>query len=292
MIALVLVTHSSVELLAVQAPKGLVLGYASNISIGDVLQQTNQQRLNAGLPPLQLNDKLNQAAAGKASDMFGQDYWAHISPSGIPPWTFIKNAGYRYTVAGENLARDFDTTGPMVDAWMASPTHKANVVHRKYTETGIAVANGRLGGIETTLVVQMFGTPVQPILANPSENIVPEPPAEADTIEEITAEVSIPEVETPVPFETATIESAPSVLSQTETTDPSEDRNTWVSPLDVKKSAVLSIILLIMTVLVLDEVIIRRRQTVRFVGRNAAHISFLMLVLLIIWNVVQPGIIQ
>ena len=91
--------------------------------------------------------------------MFNKQYWAHTAPDGKEPWDFMSEAGYSYQVAGENLARDFSTTSAMVAAWMASPTHRANIMNGRYTEIGIAVINGTLEGVETTLVVQMFGTP-------------------------------------------------------------------------------------------------------------------------------------
>jgi len=290
MVALLLGLNSGVELLEEHQPAGLVLGYASNINAGDVLVQTNQERVSQGLPPLHMSDKLSQAAAAKAADMFQEDYWAHISPAGVPPWTFIKNAGYRYSVAGENLARDFDTTEPMVEAWMASPTHKANIVHSKYTETGIAVANGTLGGVETTLVVQMFGLPTQPVLGNNQTNTTSEPQitqtAETETL-------PIAETEEVLEANVALAPTQQAVLSETQATSLEADSSPiFVSPMDVKKSVVLAVIGMIMAVLVLDELIIRRRQTVRFVGRNVAHMSFLVLALIIIWNVIQPGMIQ
>lgn len=287
MVAFVLLSHSGIELLAQYHPQGFVLGFASNISNWDVLQQTNQQRIDNGLPALAMSEKLNVAAKAKAEDMFKEDYWAHISPSGVPPWTFIKNSGYNYTVAGENLARDFDTTGPMVSAWMASPTHRANIVHSQYRETGIAVVNGTLGGVETTLVVQMFGTPIQPHLAPISQS---DPPQDL-AVETLPAVEEIPAPEETLPSqEISLIPQSQTVLSESDMV--SNEPVTFVSPLDIKKSAVVAVIGMIMAVLVIDELIIRNRQTVRFVGRNFAHISFLGLAMLVIWNVIQPGMIR
>ena len=91
--------------------------------------------------------------------MFTDQYWAHTAPDGTEPWTFMHQMGYQYVVAGENLARDFGQTDEMVSAWLASPTHRANIMNPKYQEIGIAVIDGVLEGYETTLVVQMFGTP-------------------------------------------------------------------------------------------------------------------------------------
>ena len=81
-----------------------VLGDAASVSIDDLLKYTNLQRQINNLPPLKLNNNLNHAAQMKAKDMFAKDYWAHVSPDGTTPWVFIKDSGYNYMYAGENLA--------------------------------------------------------------------------------------------------------------------------------------------------------------------------------------------
>jgi len=151
-----------------------ILGYSSEITVQKVLDQTNNERKNAGLEPLQYNPILSLSAQKKAEDMFKNDYWAHTSPQGKTPWTFFDAAGYKYSVAGENLAKDFYDTESLLKAWMNSPSHKANIVHQKYKDIGIAVVNGTLGGIKTTLIVEHFGTPligqakaISPSLENP-----------------------------------------------------------------------------------------------------------------------------
>ena len=79
---------------------------------------------------------------------------------------FFRCRYYDYRYGYENLARDFGTTSPMVKAWMNSPTHKENIVSTRYQETN-AVVNGVLNGVETTLVVQLFGTQKQAAAAAP-----------------------------------------------------------------------------------------------------------------------------
>lgn len=136
-----------------------VLGLATDITAGDLLAGTNAKRIENGLAPLRLNDKLSQAAAGKASDMFTKNYWAHYAPDGTTPWAFIDEAGYGYKYAGENLARDFAVSSQVVDAWMNSATHRKNILDSRFVDIGFAVVNGTLNNSETTLIVQMFGTP-------------------------------------------------------------------------------------------------------------------------------------
>jgi len=143
-----------------------VLGVATDITVSKLFTLTNEERNKLGLPAFEENQQLADAAAKKAADMFKKDYWAHFAPDGGSPWDFIKQSGYQYEYAGENLAKNFLFSKNVVDAWMNSPTHRENIVKKEYTEVGYAVTNGMLGGEETTLVVQMFGAP----LAKTAEN--------------------------------------------------------------------------------------------------------------------------
>lgn len=136
-----------------------ILGFATDVTLVDLYDQTNLERQQNGLSKLKYSPVLEEAAKQKAADMFADDYWAHISPSGTTPWEFFENVEYRYVYAGENLAKDFDKSTNLVAAWMNSPTHRENILNPNYTEIGFAVVNGDLNGSETTLVVQMFAKP-------------------------------------------------------------------------------------------------------------------------------------
>src|SRR3972149_10673467 len=135
-----------------------VLGYAANISPDEVIRLTNEKRVANGFSPLTTNAVLSQAAQAKGADMLNKDYWAHVAPDGTQPWYFFTNFGYKYRYAGENLARDFQNPTSAVEAWMASPSHKENLLSSKYKEIGIAVVEGDLAGVDTTIIVQFFGT--------------------------------------------------------------------------------------------------------------------------------------
>ena len=137
-----------------------VLGYASNINSDELLKYTNQRRVDFGLEPLSMNSALSKAAQKKAEDMFKYGYWAHVSPTGTEPWSFILAQDYDYVFAGENLARNFSRSKDVVDAWFASPSHRENLLNRNYRDMGFAITNGVLDGYETTVVVQMFGNSV------------------------------------------------------------------------------------------------------------------------------------
>jgi hypothetical protein len=130
---------------------------ASNVNTSSLISLTNQERSAAGLNTLTPNSKLAAAAAAKAQNMFDQQYWDHFGPNGETPWQFITAAGYNYVYAGENLAKGFRTSEGVIEAWMASPTHRDNILSKNYKDIGIAVKTGVLLGKETTLVVQMFG---------------------------------------------------------------------------------------------------------------------------------------
>jgi len=139
--------------------EGAVLGYATNISVGELHSISNQQRSQNGLGGYQLNSKLSQAAAAKAQHMFAKNYWAHTAPDGTTPWSFISASGYSYTLAGENLAKDFSTSAGVVSGWMGSSGHRANVLSTRFRDVGYAAVNGTLQGKKTTLVVAMYAQP-------------------------------------------------------------------------------------------------------------------------------------
>jgi hypothetical protein len=139
-----------------------VKGVTTQLSISQLLAFVNAKRQEQGIAPLIVHPALEQAAAQKAAHMVERGYWDHSDPSsGVTPWQFIDAAGYRYAKAGENLARDFEDSQLVVDAWMASPSHKANMLEREYTHTGIGIAYGILDEKPTVLVVQLMATPLE-----------------------------------------------------------------------------------------------------------------------------------
>lgn len=141
------------------------INFPQNIFFADIAKSTlenfiNQTRQSVGLAPLSENDKLNQAARMKAENMVQNQYFNHTSPSGITPWVWFSKAGYNYKYAGENLAIGFYESEEVYNAWLNSPSHKANIVNPNYTEVGTAVLGG-FGGGNTIVVVQEFGSPAQ-----------------------------------------------------------------------------------------------------------------------------------
>lgn len=282
---------------------GDVLGYASDITPVQVISLTNAERSKAGLPQVIVNPTLSAAALAKGQDMFAQQYWAHTSPSGKEPWSFMSEAGYSYRVAGENLARDFDTTGAMVAAWMNSPTHRANIVHPKYTEIGIAVIDGSLQGVETTLVVQMFGTPPTggnaPIPAIPQVSAAQKAPSFDEVVDSNTSlehdnsdqkqpeQVNAELTTVVLPQDVQEIVTEPELsLQESQAVPITQQRVTTKrvtsTPTRLLKYFFVAVLLLIMCTLIYDTLIIGHRRRMRVVGDNIGHLLLFFLVLLLV----------
>jgi hypothetical protein len=277
--------------LSPELPGGFVLGFASNITAQQTIDQTNLQRESQGLPPLKMSSSLNQAAVAKANHMFANNYWAHVAPDGTTPWVFIRNAGYRYAVAGENLARDFDTTGSMIGAWMDSPTHRENVVNPKYSEIGVAVVNGTLEGVETTLVVQLFGQPAQAIAQTvPAINTENPNPAPVNDANPTIIPTLVPTAEPTIPSPSVNINQL--TLGTTLSAPNSKaEGHVLISPLILNKSITAAIIVLIIGVLIYDLAYMQHKKLPRRVSKNWAHITVLAFVLIFIMIVTQGKVL-
>lgn len=248
-----------------------ILGYSSEINYQKVLDQTNIERKNAGLESLVFNSVLAASAKTKAEDMFRNDYWAHNSPQGKTPWTFFDSAGYKYSVAGENLAKDFYDTDSLMKAWMNSPTHKANIIHSKYKEIGIAVVNGTLGGVKTTLVVQHFGTPL--IAQTAPKNTVSK--QTNDTVQPEIINQPVSEI-VPQAIDLPEIKTA-EVLAG--------NKEKLISPLTLSKIFGSIIFIVLVIVLFIDGFITLKKNTHRLTGSTVGHIGFLIFIfLLMLYN--------
>ncbi len=92
-----------------------------------MLELTNEERIDNGLSALELNPKLELAAQQKAQDILSKDYFAHQSPDGFTPWYWFEKVGYDYQYAGENLAIGFLDSEEVSQAWLESPSHRANL---------------------------------------------------------------------------------------------------------------------------------------------------------------------
>lgn len=265
-----------------------ILGYATNINVEELLQKTNQKRTEQGIAPLKLNEKLSESARKKAIDMFNQNYWAHTSPNGTTPWTFILDSGYSYRVAGENLAKNFDNSAAVVEAWMNSPSHKENILKSEYEEIGFAVVDGKLQGEETTLVVQMFGAPQSSQLAQaraesesvPEEEVIlPTPTAirvpEATGLAARGLNQARPEAAAPI-IRNRAAQQQPSLS----TLEIAGIKSRPLIDLRVlKRALIIAVLLFLSVVTVIDGYFVYAHKKVRIAGRNWAHLIFLISIL-------------
>ena len=131
---------------------------AKTLDPDKIIEWTNKYRADEKLKPLTKNSILAQAAGKKVDDMFSKQYFEHISPDGVSPAQLVLSTGYNYKVTGENLALgDFKDEKDLVDAWMASPGHRANIMNPDYVEMGAATGLNDYQGRNTWLAVQEFG---------------------------------------------------------------------------------------------------------------------------------------
>lgn len=229
-----------------------ILGVNSNITVSEIVDGTNQQRAKLGLPPLTLNANLSKAAELKAANMYAENYWAHFSPSGKDPWGFILGSGYKFSYAGENLARNFYQSDEVVRAWMNSPTHRDNIINSKYTDIGIAVVDGVLLGQKTTLVVQEFGRPYDAISQAPTVAV------SGQKFEVSTAELL---ANRPVLSEVAPKNVLPALID----------------PYSVSRDVGLMMVLGLGILILLDLYVLKRRGVFRLSSHHLAHVSILAL---------------
>lgn len=266
-IFLILIVMGLFRLLPSFAPG--VLGYASDISIKDLLDNTNKYREEKGLGELVIDEKLSNAAYKKALDMFEHNYWAHVSPSGTEPWDFILAEDYDYVYAGENLAKNFSNSKDVVKAWMESPSHRDNLLNRNYKEIGFAVVNGTLDGYETTLVVQMFGQP-RNLAAIPNKS----------DQEKILKQVST---------QGATVVNKESTVNGLEVSvgknDPTLDANNLVKYFSIGLAG------FVLGLLVLDIWYSSKNGIFKFTGHTFAHVLAIFVTVLSIWFVLNPGLV-
>jgi hypothetical protein len=133
--------------------------YIAAVISAVLVELANDDRVDEGLHDLRVNTKLVAAAQAKADDMASKGYFAHDTPEGFNSWHWFTLVDYDYAYAGENLAVNFSESADVEKAWMASPTHRDNILNKNYTEIGIATAKGTYKGQEATFAVQMFGRP-------------------------------------------------------------------------------------------------------------------------------------
>ena len=282
-----------------------ILGFATNIKVDEVYSLVNQERGGAGLAALSRNSKLEKAALEKAKDMFAKNYWAHYAPDGsTTPWQFIVSAGYSYKYAGENLARDFDTSAGVVAGWMGSASHKANMLNTNYKDMGMAAVNGIILGEETTLVVQMLGTPLAVTTTTTASSSSGSSPSSEPSSSTAGAQSPSEQNGSKTEAEPKTV-VGPTEFSQEAVSQPTELAQAVLSPLEqvVKvfdpvsspKTIPLGFGLFLMGLFALDEVSMLKggltKSELRRTAENVAHMVILGLLMVVVWVTRAGGVL-
>lgn len=124
-----------------------------------VINLTNIYREKNGIKnSLTENILLDKMAEEKIRDMFSEQYFDHISPDNFGVTNLADFYNYEYIIVGENLAMgNFKNEEALVEAWMNSPGHRANILNDKYREIGVAVSKGVFEGKNVWMAVQHFG---------------------------------------------------------------------------------------------------------------------------------------
>ena len=117
-----------------------------------VLCLLNRERTRRGLSRLRGNDRLERAATSHSRDMVRRDFFDHVSPGGTSPAARVRQTGYlsgaRGWMVGENIAWgtfEYAAAAHVVDVWMHSPGHRANILRDQYRDIGIGIALGAPG---------------------------------------------------------------------------------------------------------------------------------------------------
>lgn len=127
-----------------------------------VIRWTNIERTqNSSYAAFSENVPLDVIAELRMQDMFQGQYFEHVSPEGVGAGEVAEKVGYEFIAIGENIALgNFENDQALVEAWMASPGHRANILNSRYTEIGVAVGKGLFEGKEKWIGVQIFALPL------------------------------------------------------------------------------------------------------------------------------------
>jgi uncharacterized protein YkwD len=137
-----------------------------------VVELANQERRRSGCAvALTLSPKLSEAARAHSQDMAANDFFGHTGSDGSSLATRIQRVGYAFSAAAENIAAGYATAQSVVDSWMRSPEHRANILNCSLREVGVGyydqavdqpnvrIGNGTIGGPFHYYWTQDFGTP-------------------------------------------------------------------------------------------------------------------------------------
>ncbi|MFF4366892.1 sigma-70 family RNA polymerase sigma factor [Streptomyces sp. NPDC001594] len=113
--------------------------------VGQVIALVNSERAAAGCGPLKEDAQLDRAAQGHSDDMARRGFFDHTNPDGAGPGDRTTAAGYRWSTYGENIARGQQTAQDVMDSWMKSPGHRANILNCSFKDIGVGMHPGAGG---------------------------------------------------------------------------------------------------------------------------------------------------
>lgn len=128
-------------------------GETTSAQAEEVLRLVNAERQKQGISPLTLDSKLTSIANTKAADMRDRNYFSHTSPTYGSPFEMLQHFGVNYTAAGENIAAGQKSAQDVMNDWMNSSGHRANIMNKEYTKLGVGYQSG---GSYGTYWVQLF----------------------------------------------------------------------------------------------------------------------------------------
>ena len=111
----------------------------------------NEHRVSAGCGPLAWNVAVGAVAQAHSEDMVARDFFSHTNPDGESPFDRMSRAGISYSLAGENIAWGYPTGEAVLEGWLGSSGHRANIENCSFTEHGV--------GLEGTHWTHVFRTP-------------------------------------------------------------------------------------------------------------------------------------
>ena len=119
----------------------------------EAVRLVNAERARAGLRPVVENWEVSRVARIKSQDFIDNNYFAHNSPTYGTPFQMLRSFGIPFSAAAENIARGQRTPAAVMNSWMGSPGHRANILNPSFNQIGVGVAKDGRGNLFWT---QMF----------------------------------------------------------------------------------------------------------------------------------------
>lgn len=141
-----------------QIPEPVVPAPLETPKLDELYQLVNDERVKAGVQPVSIDPRLVASASAKCADMVARNYWSHNTPEGQVPFELIRKFVPVYKKLGESLYYGNTTSRVVVDKWLASPSHKHNMLDGNFSSTGLGLckSSNYVEKGEQSIVVQHF----------------------------------------------------------------------------------------------------------------------------------------